>query len=68
MKTALLVICIILLLVYAFLMIDTFILISKSKGRRISGIRDILIKRVNAFIILTIAIGIVVILRIVVFK
>ena len=68
MKTALLVICIILLLVYAFLMIDTFILISKSKGRRISGIRDILIKRVNAFIILTVAIGIVVILRIVVFK
>lgn len=68
MKTALLIICIILLLIYAFLMIDTFLLIKKSKGKRISGIRDILIKRVNAFIILTVLIGVLVLLRILAFK
>ncbi len=68
MKTALLIICIILLLIYAFLMIDTFLLIKKSEGKRISGIRDILIKRVNAFIILTVIIGVLVLLRILVFK
>ena len=68
MKTILLVLSIILLVIYAFMMIDTLILVGKSKGRRISGIRDILIKRINAFIILTVLIGICVILRIVVFK
>ena len=68
MKTVLLVISIILLVIYAFMMVDTIILVGKSKGRRISGIREILIKRINAFIILTILIGTCVILRIVVFK
>lgn len=68
MKIAILVVCIILLLIYAFLMIDTFILVRKSAGKRISGIRDILMKRINLAIILTVLIGIFIILRIVVFK
>ena len=68
MKTILLIICIILLLIYSFLMIDTFILVKKSGNKRISGIRDILIKRVNAFIVLTVIISILILLRIIVFK
>ena len=68
MKEALLIISIILLLVYAFLMVDTFILIKKSTGKRISGIRDILMKRINLAIILTVAIAALIIIRIIAFK
>ena len=68
MKTILLVICIILLLIYAFLMLDTIILVKKSGGKRISSIRDILMRRINVGIILTVIIGILVLLRILVFK
>ena len=68
MKTVLLVICIILLLIYAFLMLDTIILVKKSSGKRISSIRDILMRRINVGIILTVIIGILVLLRILVFK
>lgn len=68
MENVLLVVIIILLLIYAFLMIDTFILVKKSVGKRMANIKDILMKRVNLSIILTIIIGVLVILKIVVFK
>ena len=68
MENVLLVVCIILLLIYAFLMIDTFILVKKSAGKRMANIKDILMKRINLSIILTVIIGILVILKIVIFK
>ena len=68
MKIALLVITIILLLIYAFIMIDTIILVKKSAGKRISGIKDILLRRTNVSIVLTVVIAILIIIRIVAFK
>ena len=68
MKSFLLVLAIILLLIYGFIMIDSIILIKKSEGKRISNIRDILLKRINVGIVLTILIAIIIILRIVVFR
>jgi len=68
MKSFLLVLAIILLLIYGFIMIDSIILIKKSEGKRISNIRDILLKRINVGIVLTVLIAIIIILRIVVFR
>lgn len=68
MKDVILIVSILLILLYAFIMVDTFILVKKSGGRRIKGIRDILMKRINLSIILTVIISILIIIRIVLFK
>ena len=68
MKTALLIVSIVLLLIYAYIMIDSIILVKKSEGKKISDIKDTLMKRINITTWLTVIIFILILIRIIVFK
>ncbi len=64
MDLVLLGILILVLLFYMFLMIDTIILIKKSGRAKRADLREVLIKRVNLAMVLTVVIAAIIIVRI----
>ena len=68
MKNILLIVGIILLVVYAYIMVDTYIFVKKSENKRVEEVRNKLLKRINISMILTVILIIVIILRVVLFK